>query len=499
MLATDTIRPIFSNIILPAILIAAPILTLGILSFKGLSVEFDSREASRYQQRQLILNEVSDKIINEQINNSRKIIDHIHFTIGEETTQDARNFADDGNLLFYSIYQNNSRLFPSMESTSTMHTERFYLNILANSIRLAFASFQNNSLYHEQLSLSGQDQSTAFVCEQKKEDKTICVLLSSNFTSEITHQSLSHFSQSNESWSITPLEHNAESFLATANSYTTRLPPPLHNISINIKSKPGILNFASTFTNIVIIGLPLLALWALLIGFVYKHQHQKVTENRRRSQTAAQLAHDLRTPLANLSLYTELLYRNANNEQSVRRYAEVIQQETGHLNKLGERTIRAAQGFPEPGDYSKIVPLHNIQDLVKRSSRLIKSEGCYVVVSGTADQPVLVDIVSLESITLQLIQNALKHAQSTQIDIHISVENKLLKLQVRDYGKGVPEQLIKQIFNSGVSTGTGSDQGYGLGLSGIRHQARLHGGDAFCENCLPGAQFTITLKIKQAS
>ena len=499
MLDTDTKRPIFTIILLPALLIAMPILTIGVLSFKGLSIEFDSREASRYQNRQELVSKVCTQIIDALIKNAQKKINTIYHSIRDKPLQGIRNLTGNDDILFYTIYQDKDRIFPSAESTSIMHSERFYLNILSNSIRLAFAEFQHNPMYHEQINLTGHEQSTAFVCEQKGNADTICVLLSSDLTRNISRHLLRDFSQVNDNWSITLLKKYTQPLSKVTNKYQTHLPPPLHDIAVELTPPPQALHFSNSFTHTAIIVLPLLALWALLTGFIYKQQYQKIIVNRQRTSTAAQLVHDLRTPLANLLLYADLLYRNANNEKSVRHYAKVIRQESCHLNKLGERTIRAAQGYPEPADYSAIVPLHYIEALVQRSSKLFYSAGCQVHITGTASHEILIDTIVLESITIQLIENAIKHSGSKQIYVHVTFidELDLLEIQVRDYGKGIPEHLLPHIFDIGISTGKSLKQGYGLGLSSIRYQAQMHGGDAHCENCHPGAKFTITLQVKQ--
>jgi len=76
---------------------------------------------------------------------------------------------------------------------------------------------------------------------------------------------------------------------------------------------------------------------------------------------------------------------------------------------------------------------------------------------------------SLYAMVLELLQNALKYAQASQIKIILKIEDKLLTLIVQDDGKGYDPQLVKD----------------GIGLQNIQDRANLLGGNFTIEKRIP--------------
>src|SRR6185437_11884394 len=77
----------------------------------------------------------------------------------------------------------------------------------------------------------------------------------------------------------------------------------------------------------------------------------------------------------------------------------------------------------------------------------------------------------LELVLFRVLQesltNVLRYAHSPTVDIQIEIEDNQITLTVRDYGKGMPPELVHQL-----NTGSGS----GVGLSGMRERiVQFHG------------------------
>jgi signal transduction histidine kinase len=73
---------------------------------------------------------------------------------------------------------------------------------------------------------------------------------------------------------------------------------------------------------------------------------------------------------------------------------------------------------------------------------------------------------ALELVLFRVLQesltNVLRHAQSPTVEIHVQVQPKQITLIVRDYGKGMPQDLVDKL-----NTGT---EASGVGLSGMRER-----------------------------
>ena len=66
-------------------------------------------------------------------------------------------------------------------------------------------------------------------------------------------------------------------------------------------------------------------------------------------------------------------------------------------------------------------------------------------------------------------------------------------MSVRDYGRGISESLIEQVFEANVRCPQSEYvPGFGLGLATARYLASLNNGDLRAENMTPGARFILT-------
>jgi two-component system, OmpR family, sensor kinase len=92
--------------------------------------------------------------------------------------------------------------------------------------------------------------------------------------------------------------------------------------------------------------------------------------------------------------------------------------------------------------------------------------------------------------------NALKFSPSdSPVEVALAVTDNLVQLSVRDYGPGVPPQLLPDIFLPFRRVSPGSPSGLGLGLAIVQRTMAIHGGSVRAENQNPG--FTIHLIFPQ--
>ncbi|PMR74295.1 ATP-binding protein [Billgrantia endophytica] len=96
-----------------------------------------------------------------------------------------------------------------------------------------------------------------------------------------------------------------------------------------------------------------------------------------------------------------------------------------------------------------------------------------------------------------LVANACRHAQS-RVVLRLSVESRLVRLDVEDDGPGVPENERQAIFKPFArldDSRTRRSGGYGLGLSIVQKIMAWHGGSAIVDTShdLGGARFSLLL------
>jgi two-component system sensor histidine kinase CpxA len=99
------------------------------------------------------------------------------------------------------------------------------------------------------------------------------------------------------------------------------------------------------------------------------------------------------------------------------------------------------------------------------------------------------------------IENAVRNAirftpDSSQVILQVDDNSSSATISVRDFGPGVPEELLGRIFDPLFRVDESRDRaagGIGLGLSIARRAALLHHGEITAENAHPGLRVKITL------
>jgi len=111
-----------------------------------------------------------------------------------------------------------------------------------------------------------------------------------------------------------------------------------------------------------------------------------------------------------------------------------------------------------------------------------------------SDMTVLGSVVGLNQVFMNLISNALDAmSDGGTLTIHGERENDLVRISVRDTGKGIPKEAIDRIFEPFFTTKeVGS--GTGLGLHIVRQEIQRHKGELKVES-EPGAGTTFYMSI----
>ncbi|WP_160877886.1 ATP-binding protein [Nocardioides flavescens] len=205
-------------------------------------------------------------------------------------------------------------------------------------------------------------------------------------------------------------------------------------------------------------------------------QNAELLEAQRlRDHLTAVVSHDLRTPLAGLQGYLELLGDDGLDSPLAQRMLERSHMLTRRLTLLTEDLLAAAT--LEHGD------------LVVSPEHLDLGEQLALCASGFPDLEVRVecrpdlaayaDPLRLQQVLANLVRNAQKHGAEPVIisasPVH-SAGGGGVVIEVADAGEGVPEEFVPRLFErytQGPRTATG---GSGLGLSVVRDLVEAHDG-----------------------
>jgi len=214
-------------------------------------------------------------------------------------------------------------------------------------------------------------------------------------------------------------------------------------------------------------------------------------------QAAANMAHQIGTPLNLISTYVQLLIQSTPPEADSLDRLKAIQEQVAKVTAI----VRAALDYSRP----PAVP-HERADLgtlVRRvcqmATPMLEDAGVQVQVV-VPDQPVdlLADSVQLELALLNLISNSVDAMSSGgRLTVRLERVNDRLCLEIEDTGSGIPPELVPHIFDPWVTT-KAQGKGSGLGLSIARQVVGSHGGTIRVDNRPgKGAVFTIDLPAAQ--
>lgn len=209
-------------------------------------------------------------------------------------------------------------------------------------------------------------------------------------------------------------------------------------------------------------------------------------------EVAANLAHQIRTPLASAMLYASQLAGDGLAEADRQRFAGQTLAGLRHLDKLVNDMLTFVRG----GDVeNEPVPVSDLlQELQHMLAPLLAAGDAGFQCCNDAPRAVVYGNRSALLGALQnLIVNALQACgPGAQLRLHARPDGEGISVLLNDNGPGIPAELRERIFDPFFTTRA---QGTGLGLAVARAVARAHNGDAWLEASSPGHGSTFGLRL----
>ena len=226
--------------------------------------------------------------------------------------------------------------------------------------------------------------------------------------------------------------------------------------------------------------------------------------NRAKSLFIARAAHEFRTPLGAIIGYSDLLAEDVfgplSDEQrdTVRRVFEAAQRmrrlvnDTIDLSRIEVGSVRL--------EYTSVDPRRFIDEVTAELGSLAQIKGLRLSAQALPGLPDVVrtDVQRLQQIAVNLVGNALKFTQRGEVRLEAGpVDGERWMLRVADTGIGIPEDALKDIFQSFRKVERSIDipiEGSGLGLAISRQLATVMGGEIRVQSAVgQGSTFTVLL------
>ncbi len=207
----------------------------------------------------------------------------------------------------------------------------------------------------------------------------------------------------------------------------------------------------------------------------------------------AELAHEIRNPVANVRNCLEVIHRGLENEPEVRRFADLAIDELLRMHELSEQMLDLNRPI-DPGasrcDAGEVVD--QVAALYRAGTR---SRRWALRVTGGLSRPAAIAPDALKQVLLNLVENAREAmVDGGEIEIRLADEGELLAIELTDEGPGIAVDDLPRIFDPFFTT-KGGLRGIGLGLFVAEGLVRRAGGRVEVTNRAdrPGARFRIEL------
>ncbi|MEO1544216.1 MAG: HAMP domain-containing sensor histidine kinase [Pseudomonadota bacterium] len=230
------------------------------------------------------------------------------------------------------------------------------------------------------------------------------------------------------------------------------------------------------------IVIPVTVGWGLALIALVRYQSGVTRQHRARAESAARLSHDLRTPIANMAIYVELIGRHGMGNPKIARCCEALEVETARLAFIAESTLRRSRGLPQQADDGPLVDADKvITSILSRYEPLMAKSGCKITFEADGSAAMVNDRTALERILINLIDNARSHAEGANVQVATKKIDDQIVLTISDDGSRFSQNGHKQTSN------------HGLGLKVVEELARSKGGTfkAFINSA--GSRFEVAL------
>lgn len=269
------------------------------------------------------------------------------------------------------------------------------------------------------------------------------------------------------------------------------------------------LNFTLTGYPVTFIGLLAISIITSATTTRLKQQAAIIAERERTVEEAKResiranllraISHDLRTPLTSMigasSSYLEEEELLSSEEK--RQLVANINNDANWLLHMVENLLSVTRIQDNQQTVHKEPEL--VEEVVAEATQRLKKRlpDARIIVHAPEDMILLpMDALLIEQVLINLLENAILHSGSTvPPELFITQDNQSVTFSVIDYGHGLDESQLEDLFQGTYNSSDSSDthKGMGIGLSICKTIIEAHQGIIEAHNHTNGAVFSFTL------
>ncbi|MBD9382605.1 MULTISPECIES: heavy metal sensor histidine kinase [Achromobacter] len=211
----------------------------------------------------------------------------------------------------------------------------------------------------------------------------------------------------------------------------------------------------------------------------------------------ADVAHELRTPLATLISGAEVILSSPRSEQELREVLESNLEELEGLKALVNDMLflARADGGEPAGDLQEVDVRREVARVAEYYEAALDEAGVSLTAHGAAI--LMANPRLLRRAIANLLSNAIRATpRGRGIDLYCITRQEEIEIRVRNPGAPIASEALPRIFDRfyrGDDARSRRADGHGLGLAIVRAIARMHGGNAFARCGGQGTEVGFTL------
>jgi two-component system phosphate regulon sensor histidine kinase PhoR len=203
--------------------------------------------------------------------------------------------------------------------------------------------------------------------------------------------------------------------------------------------------------------------------------------NKQKTMFVSTVSHDLKTPLASIKVFSEIMKNDKKITDKQKDYMEIIEGESDRLTRLINNVLDFA--WIENGTRQYTFKSVSLNRIVRKTVDIlgyqIRMEGFKVEVKLSSDESyIYADSDAVIQVLTNLIGNAIKFSvKQKHLSISTFRSENYFCVEIRDKGIGIKEEDLRNLFKPFFRSRIAGDKkigGTGLGLSIIKHVMDAH-------------------------
>lgn len=199
---------------------------------------------------------------------------------------------------------------------------------------------------------------------------------------------------------------------------------------------------------------------------------------KREKRFAADAAHELRTPLAGISLQAQLALQAKTEERRTKALKRLLKG-VDHGSHVINQLLTLSRMMPDASlqKLERVPLVFLIRETVASLGYLLESRNIRVVYDLCDEVSVLGHKTALGIMLRNVIDNAVRYApEHTEVKIQLIKHAKSCEIRVEDQGEGISEALKERVFERFFREVGVKAKGSGLGLGIVKQIIDFHGG-----------------------